>query len=138
MLSGFIQCACCGGSYVIGLHKKSVPHYRCSYRATRGRVVYLNKVTVPRPALEAKVRHIIDAVTQDPKKLEVLVRYHNRRISQANESQVGVVQTLTVRKGRMTEELARVTEAIALPRTRWAASLSRRPTNPQPSGAGNA
>ncbi len=71
-------------------------------------------MTVPRPALEAKVRHIIDAVTKDPKQLEVLVRDHNQRITQANQSQMGVVQSLRTRKERVTEELARLTEAIAL------------------------
>jgi len=42
MLSGLLRCASCGGKFVIGAHqgRPRVPHDRCSFRASRGAIVW--------------------------------------------------------------------------------------------------
>lgn len=114
LLSGLIRCGSCGAGFVIGLRKKGVRQYRCGFRASRGTVACTNTVTVPQPALEARVRDVLDVVVKDPKKLAALVADHNRRISDANAGQFAVVRALTARQAKLVEERDRFVEAIGI------------------------
>jgi site-specific DNA recombinase len=114
LLTGFVRCASCGANYVIGVHRRGMPHYRCSFAAARGRVVCLSRTSIPAPRLEERVRYVVDTVAKDPKSLAELVAEHNRRISSANEAQLGVVRALEARRDAAVRERGRFVEAIAL------------------------
>ncbi len=113
LLSGLIRCACCGASFVIGTRRKGVRHYRCGFRSSRGHVVCTNTVTVPQPALEGRVRDVLNVVVKDPKKLAGLVAEHNRRISTANAAQLAVVRSLEAQSQKLAAERDRLVEAIS-------------------------
>jgi len=116
LLSGMLRCASCGANFVIGAHqgRPRAPHYRCSFRASRGSAVCSNKVAVSQPALEARIREMLDVVIKDPARLQELVAEHNKRISTANEAQLVVVRSLETRKKALEEERDRLIQAIAL------------------------
>jgi site-specific DNA recombinase len=115
-LSGLLRCASCGASFVIGAHqgRPRVPHYRCSFRSARGSVVCLNRVTVPQPAIEKRVRHLLDVVAKDPEQLKQLVAQHNKSISSANEGQLASVRALEARRREAENEQERLVAAVAL------------------------
>jgi site-specific DNA recombinase len=112
LLSGLIECAACGACFVIGVRKRGVDHYRCGF-STRGSAVCSNRVTIPREALEARVRVVLDAVAKDPARLRELVHDHNARIAATNEGQLGLVRTLEGEHAGVALERDRFVEAIA-------------------------
>ena len=109
LLSGLIRCASCGWSFVIGTRRKGVRNYRCGFNS---RGACKNTINVPQPALEQRVRRVLDVVVKDPRKLEELVAEHNRRVSNANEAQLGIVRSLQARHQKLAEERDRFVEAI--------------------------
>jgi hypothetical protein len=114
LLSGLLRCANCGASFVIGAHQghPRVAHYRCSFRASRGKVVCTNRVTVPQPALEARVRQTLDVVIKDDKQLKALVHEHNQRVTNANQGQLAVVRALEARRQVLEQQRGHLIEAI--------------------------
>lgn len=78
----------------------------------RGDVVCSNAVTVSQPAIEARVRDVLDAIAKDPDRLKVLVAEHNRRIAQTNEGQLSVINGLRARKAEVEKERDRFVDAI--------------------------
>ena len=111
LLSGLIRCASCGHNFVVGTKKRGIVQYQCSF-VRRG--VCSNQTKVPRVALEAKVRSVLDEVAKDPQKLKALVREHNRQVGETNEERVSDVQRLQTERATCQLECERFVEAIAL------------------------
>lgn len=110
LFSGFIRCAKCGGSFVIGMHRKDTKIYACTFRK---RDVCGNKVTLPQAALEARVREALDAIVKDPARLKELVAEHNRKLDERNDEKRAVVFGLEAEHARIKQEAARLVDAIA-------------------------
>lgn len=95
LLSGLIRCASCGYSFVIGTRNGTKDlHYRCGYRASRGKDSCNNKTNVSQPGIEKRVKGVIDSIVKDPTHLEALVAEHNRSIQSTNNAQLVVVESL--------------------------------------------
>lgn len=112
LLSGLIFCGGCGANFVIGETRQGVPHYRCSFR-TRGDTVCSNRISLPQPALEARVTGALDVLVKDPTALAELVARHNQRVDSANEHQLSTIRSLEARREQLVMERDNIGAAIA-------------------------
>jgi hypothetical protein len=92
------------------MHRKGTSIYACPLR--KG-AACSNKVTLPPPALEARVREALDAIVKDPARLKELVAEHNRKLDEKNDQQRAVVRGLEADRDRIAQEAARLVDAIA-------------------------
>lgn len=109
LLSGFIQCVECGGSFVIGSHFRGQRQYRCGMRT---RSACSNTTCVPQEALESKVRWILDALCRDPKQLAELVREHNKAVNEFNSDRQSEVKRLEAQLASLQETISRLVKAV--------------------------
>lgn len=115
LLSGFIRCASCGYNYSIGSRmRKEHVHYRCGYRASRGANLCDNKTVLAQPAIEKRVRRLMDTIVKDPATLRALVAEHNREIQDINVAQLSAVRSLEGRKNDLLLQQTNVVEAVSL------------------------
>jgi len=94
LLSGLVKCASCGFAFVINAGGKNKPTYTCTARKQLGSDGCINKCSVLRAALEAKVKHVIETMVKDPDALAKLVERHNDEIDKANDGQLATVKSL--------------------------------------------
>ncbi len=71
-----------------------------------------NKKGVPQEALEARVKHVLDAMAKDPAKLEALVSEHNGRVRDFNEQHMATVRRLETQLVTVNAALVNVVSAI--------------------------